>query len=58
MRGTGDILGFQAEEVIRAYEKALQKGETRHAENIRASHPDLDARFAKAKDALTIPAGV
>jgi len=58
MRGSGDILGFQAEEVLRAYEKALQKGEERHAENIRTSHPDLEKRFAKVKADLVIPAGI
>ena len=58
MRGSGDILGFQAEEVIRAYEKALQKGETCHAANIRANHSDLESRFAKVEYELVIPSGV
>lgn len=47
MRGAGDILGFQAEEVVRAYAKALEAGDERLAKNIRANHTDLEARFAK-----------
>lgn len=58
MRGSGDILGFQAEEVILAYTKALQKGEDTLAKTIRANHSDLEARFAKAKAELVIPAGI
>ena len=58
MRGSGDILGFQAEEVIRAYEKALQKGETNLAKAIRANHHDLESRFAKAEAELVIPSGI
>ena len=58
MRGSGDILGFQTQEVLRAYEKALQKGEDRHAANIRASHPDLEHRFKDIQDHLVIPAGI
>ena len=58
MRGSGDILGFQAEEVILAYTKALQKGETTFAKAIRANHSDLEKRFAKAEAELEIPAGI
>lgn len=49
MRGAGDILGFQAEEVVRAYAKALEAGEEELAKNIRANHTDLEARFAKVE---------
>ncbi len=45
MRGAGDILGFQAEEVVRAYDKALDANDTRLATNLRAIHTDLTARF-------------
>lgn len=51
-------MGFQAEEVILAYTKALQKGEDTLAKAIRANHSDLEARFAKAKAELVTPAGV
>lgn len=51
MRGSGDILGFQAEEVVRAYEKAVESGDTTHATRIRSAHPDLEARFAKVDSA-------
>lgn len=47
MRGTGDILGFQAEEVVRAYAKARDAGQLDLAKNLRAIHTDLEARFAK-----------
>jgi hypothetical protein len=58
MRGTNDIHGFQAEEVILAYTKALQKGETNLAKTIRANHSDLESRFAKAEAELVIPSGI
>lgn len=45
MRGTQEIHGFQAQEVVRAYRHAVEKGETTHAENIRWAHPDLNAEF-------------
>lgn len=58
MRGAGDILGFQAEEVVRAYAKACEAGETTLAKNIRANHPDLEARFGKVDQAQAQPATV
>ena len=58
MRGAGDIVGFQAEEVIVAYTKALQNGETNFAKAIRANHSDLERRFAKAEAEVAIPAGI
>lgn len=58
MRGSGDILGFQAEEVVRAYEKALQKSDTGLATTLKACHPDLAARFATVERELVIPSGI
>lgn len=58
MRGSNDIHGFQAEEVILAYTKALQKGETSFAKAIRANHTDLEARFERAEKELVIPSGI
>lgn len=54
MRGAGDILGFQAEEVVRAYDKALDANQEQLAKNIRANHTDLEARFAAVDKARAI----
>lgn len=51
MRGSGDILGFQAEEVVRAYAKAVEAGDLTHADRIRSAHPDLATRFATVDSA-------
>ena len=58
MNGRNEIQDFQSNEVVRAYEKALQKGETNLAKNIRANHSDLESRFAKVKAELVIPSGI
>jgi hypothetical protein len=57
MRGAGDIVGFQAEEVVRAYGKAREAGELTLAKNIRANHTDLESRFAKVDAEQDQPVG-
>lgn len=57
MRGAGDILGFQAEEVVRAYEKAVERGDTKLASNLRAIHTDLTARFDQVDHAQNAAVG-
>lgn len=56
MRGEGQIQGFQADEVVLTYERALVKGDRKHAENIRYSHADLTARFDAVDARLAVTA--
>lgn len=54
MRGEGQIQGFQADEVVLAYERALTKGDQKHADNIRYCHADLTARLDAADTRLAV----
>lgn len=53
MRGEGQIQGFQADEVVLAYERAVANDAT-CAANIRYAHPDLSARFDAVDTRLAV----
>lgn len=45
----GFIKSVNDREVIVAYTRAIERGDTTLAKNIRANHPDLESDFAQVK---------
>ena len=56
MNGLSTIHAANVQEIVKAYRSAVEKGEAKHADNIRWAHPDLAKKFDEVDKLNTVGA--